>query len=307
MDQVLLNYLMCPKSQQALKIEHQSLISNTGEFQYPIDQEGIPLFAEKLCSAEAKTQQLHYDKIAETYTENLNYPHTKVYSSYLDKEFIKAVDIDKLGVTIEICCGTGEALGLLKDEISMGIGLDISLQMLHKAKNKFNRQVFHFIQADATTIPIRESSIDSVLILGGIHHVPNRDALFSEISRILKPGGQFIWREPVSDFWLWKFLRKIIYRLSPILDHNTESPLLYNDTVPVLEQNNFVVTKWQTFGFFGFCLFMNSDVLFFNRFFRFIPGIKKLTHLSAQFDNWITHRKWFKHSGLQVVGRAVKC
>lgn len=306
MDEALLPFLKSPENHEELILIKDELVSVSGEERYSVRQ-GIPLFAEKNCSEEGRVQQKHYDKIAQIYVDNLSYPHTQEYTSYLDEKFLSVVDDEKLGVVAEVCCGAGEAFPLLKDKIELGIGLDISLQMLNQARKKLPEPKFHYVQGDATKIPIKDSSVDSVIMLGGIHHVPDRNALFSEIFRILKPGGQFIWREPVSDFWLWKILRSVIYRLSPVLDHQTERPLLYSETVPILEKTGFVIEKWQTYGFFGFCLFMNSDVLFFNRLFRFIPGIRKLTRVSANIDDWITHRQMFRKSGLQVIGKAIKC
>ena len=78
-------------------------------------------------------------------------------------------------------------------------------------------------------------SFDHACIFGGIHHVNDRMALFSEIHRILEPGGRLLYREPVSDFFVWQALRSVIYRLSPALDHKTERPLTYEETVPLLE------------------------------------------------------------------------
>jgi hypothetical protein len=105
---------------------------------------------------------------------------------------------------------------------------------------------------------------------------------------------------------LWKFLRAIVYRLSPMLDHATERPLIHSETVPVLEAAGFSGITWRTCGFFGFCLFMNSDVLFVNRLFRFIPGIRGITRAVARFDDWCTRRSLLKKAGLQVVGSARK-
>jgi hypothetical protein len=42
------------------------------------------------------------------------------------------------------------------------------------------------------------------------------------------------------------------------------------------------LTSWKTYGFLGFCLLMNSDVLIFNRLFRFIPGIRAITRAFAR-------------------------
>jgi SAM-dependent methyltransferase len=141
---------------------------------------------------------------------------------------------------------------------------------------------------------------------GGVHHVPARVALFAEIARILKPGGRFLFREPVSDFILWRALRWLIYRLSPMLDHRVERPLTYKETVPALAQAGFRDVQYRRHGLLGFCLFMNSDVLVVNRLFRFIPGIRRLVRLSTALDEAMLQIPGLRRAGLQVIGVARK-
>lgn len=298
--------LRCPQSDESLRQDGSNLVSESGRNSYRIDGNGIPLFADAFCSPEALIQQSHYDEIADAYAANLDYPHTREYMSYLDDILREQVDIHSLGLVAEVCCGTGEAFALFEDSIRKGVGIDVSSSMLTKGKSAFDNDQLHFVQGDATRMPLAENSFDTVFMLGGIHHVPDRDALFKQVFRILKPGGVYIWREPVSDFWLWKMLRAIVYRISPILDHETERPLTWKETVPPLEKSGFEVQEWTTCGFFGFCIFMNSDVLFFNRLFRFIPGIRRITRAAARFDNWCTNLPWLRRAGLQVVGTAIK-
>src|SRR5207237_92271 len=157
------------------------------------------------------------------------------------------------------------------------IGVDISVSMLETARRQTWQAPAFFVQGDATTLPLESDAFDHVFMLGGIHHVGARAKLFSEVARVLKPGGRFIFRERVSDFLLWRGLRAMIYRLSPLLDHETEHPLLYRETAPVLEQAGLTLKRWSTHGLVGFCLLMNSDVLVFNRLFRFVPGIRAIT------------------------------
>lgn len=298
--------LRCPQTDEEIRQIGAQLVSKSGRNSYRIDDNGIPLFAEQFLSPQALIQQRHYNEIADAYAANLAYPHTQEYMSYLDDVLRDEVDVENLGLVAEVCCGTGEAFALFEDSIYKGVGIDVSSSMLNKGKASFNNDKLHFVQGDATQMPLAENSFDTVFMLGGIHHVPDRDALFRQVFRILKPGGVYIWREPVSDFWLWKALRAIVYRLSPILDHETERPLTWQETVPPLEQAGFEVQQWKTCGFFGFCVFMNSDVLFFNRLFRFIPGIRGLTRGAARFDHWCTSLPWLRRAGLQVVGSAVK-
>ena len=302
----ILSVLRCPQSGESLHRAGQVLANPSGSRSYRISATGIALFAEEFLSPEAAAQQAHYEHIAEAYTANLEYPHTQEYTAYLDRALLDASGSDELGVCAELCCGTGEALALFRERIGTGIGVDVSAAMLVKAQLSFHGSRFCFVQGDATRLPLADNAFDTVVMLGGIHHVPNRVALFQQVFRVLKPGGLFLFREPVSDFWLWKFLRAIVYRLSPMLDHETERPLLYKETVPVLEAAGFDRIEWRTFGFFGFCLFMNSDVLFVNRLFRFIPGIRAITRASARFDDWCTRRSILQRAGLQVIGSARK-
>jgi len=304
--QAILPLLRCPQTGEVLSLADGALVSQSGQHIYQIDADNIPLFADQFCSPEALIQQQHYDVIADAYAANLEYPHTLEYMSYLDEVLREEVKTDSLGIVAEVCCGKGEAFALFENSIVTGVGIDVSSEMLRKGMSSFINERLHFIQGDATQLPLAESKFDTVFMLGGIHHVPDRSALFQQVYKILKPGGVFIWREPVSDFWLWKFLRGIVYRLSPILDHETERPLTWDETVPLLQEKGFEIEQWRTCGFFGFCFFMNSDVLFFNRLFRFIPGIRHITRWSARFDNWCTGLPGLRRAGLQVVGRAVK-
>jgi SAM-dependent methyltransferase len=163
-----------------------------------------------------------------------------------------------------------------------------------------------FIQGDATRLPLTSNAFDSVFMLGGVHHVNERERLFSEITRILKPGGRFYFREPVNDFWPWRWLRKFVYNWSPALDAETERPLRRDETVSLLRQSGLRCSHWSTHGFFGFCLFMNSDVLVFNRLLRFLPGIRAITRGATRLDSLTLRLPGLAGAGLQVVGIAEK-
>ena len=47
---------------------------------------------------------------------------------------------------------------------------------------------------------------------------------------------------------------------------------------------------------------MNSDVLLFNRVFRFIPGIRFVTRFAARLDDAVTKLPGLERCGLQVIG-----
>jgi ubiquinone/menaquinone biosynthesis C-methylase UbiE len=306
MREVTLSKLRCPVSGERLALQTGALVSASGKHRYEFHAGRIPLFCEEPASEAAQRQQRHFDRMASRYLENLAYPHTEEYHAYLDRIVLESLGAQRLGCVAELCCGQGEALALLSERIDEGIGVDLSVSMLEAAAAGLPDPRFAFLQGDATQLPLGAEQFDHVLMFGGIHHVPDRRALFREVARVLKPGGRFLWREPVSDFPLWRPVRAVIYRLAPGLDHATERPLLRRETEPPLRAAGLELRRWRTCGFLGFCLLMNSDVLVVNRLLRFVPGIRALTRWAVAFDEACLRLPGLRGAGVQVVGCAEK-
>lgn len=302
----VLEMMQCPITGENLHQSGTYLVTESHKHRYRINEAGIPLFAENFCSAEGQQQQQHYEKVASAYLKNLTFPHTQEYMKYLDTAFLVHCRDAVMDNVAEICCGRGEAFHLLGGRVKSGIGVDITVSMLESARRELPGENLIFIQGDATMLPLKNDKFDSIFMLGGVHHVNDRAKLFSEIFRILKPGGRVYWREPVSDFFLWRWLRYIVYRVSPALDADTERPLLYRETVPVLEKAGFRLFSWDTYGFVGFCFFMNSDILVFNRLFRYLPCIRTITRGIARLDDVVLGLPGLHKAGLQVIGVAEK-
>lgn len=302
---VILAKLRCPASGEPLVERAGELVSASGKHRYPLHAGRIPLFAERPQARDAAAQQAHYDAIAGAYLAHLGYPHTQAYQQEIDRRFLELLGPGPLGHVAELCCGWGEALGLLAERVDEGLGIDISVCMLEAAAARLPTRL-ELLQADATQLPLADAQLDQVVMFGGIHHVGDRRGLFREVARVLKPGGRFLWREPASDFWPWRALRAVIYRLSPALDHQTERPLRFCETAPLLAAAGLRLRAWHTCGFAGFAALMNSDVLIVNRWLRFVPGIRRLARAAARFDAWCLRLPGLDRAGLQVVGCAEK-
>ncbi len=301
-----LDLLQCPLYGRPLRERNGHLVAEGIGTRFRFSASGIPLFAEWRCSTAGLRQQEHYDRIASQYLANLGYPHTQEYTAYLDAAFLAQCGEASLGDCAELCCGAGEGFQLLGRRVTRGVGVDISLSMLEAARQRLPADQYYFAQGDATMLPLATGAFDSVVMLGGIHHVDDRVRLFRQVQRILKPGGRFYFREPVSDFFLWRWLRALIYRVSPTLDSETERPLLREETEGPLRQAGLRLRRWKTFGFLGYCLLMNSDVLVVNRALRFLPGIRTLTRWATHIDDRTLRLPGMAGNGLIVVGCAEK-
>jgi SAM-dependent methyltransferase len=90
---------------------------------------------------------------------------------------------------LDLGCGDGLFSKILFSE-KTDCGLDITFKFLQNAKEKGAFQ--YGLQSDATILPFKNDSFNSVISNCVIEHIPDVDKLFTEVHRILKPGGIFV-------------------------------------------------------------------------------------------------------------------
>ena len=89
---------------------------------------------------------------------------------------------------LDVGCGKGELLNLLRSDFQYVAGCDVSAEMMGQITGIENR-----IQRDPASIPFPDATFDFVTAVCVYHHVPPaaRAALTREIFRVLRPGGIF--------------------------------------------------------------------------------------------------------------------
>jgi SAM-dependent methyltransferase len=113
---------------------------------------------------------------------------------------------------VDYGCGAGENSVLLATRHAQVIGVDISPDQLKRAKE---RMTLHGFQSGYELRPVScletglaDHSVDGVFAIAALHHlVFDLSAAAREISRILKPGGFLILKEPVRDNLLARVFR----------------------------------------------------------------------------------------------------
>ena len=73
--------------------------------------------------------------------------------------------------------------------------LDYSEDMLVQAKARFAENGINnvtFLQGDVGALPFEDCTFDTVLSMNGFHAFPDKDRAFSEMTRVLKPGGKLV-------------------------------------------------------------------------------------------------------------------
>lgn len=124
------------------------------------------------------------------------------YHDYFHKLALsKHIDFQKMKRAVDFGCGIGRITHWIARKIECVIGIDITLGMLDKAKNKIEHKNIYFINYDGERIPIRSGSIDLVISVYVLQHIVSIDDLnkiISEMKRILTDNGQVCIIEQVS-------------------------------------------------------------------------------------------------------------
>jgi SAM-dependent methyltransferase len=73
------------------------------------------------------------------------------------------------------------------------VGIDMTPQMLAKARAsaaEMGAAAVEFVESEAESLPFPDESFDVLISNGVIDLIPDKDAVFSEIFRVLRPGGR---------------------------------------------------------------------------------------------------------------------
>jgi arsenite methyltransferase len=105
--------------------------------------------------------------------------------------------IKKGDVVIDLGSGAGNDAFVARSETGETgkvIGIDFTEAMIEKARANSDKLGFHnveFRQGDIENMPVSSNTADVIVSNCVLNLVPNKDGVFKEIKRVLKPGGHF--------------------------------------------------------------------------------------------------------------------
>lgn len=134
--------------------------------------------------------------------------------------------LDKGGIrkgvnVLDVACGTGILFpDYLKREVASVTGIDISPEMVKKAKSKFSDS--EVICADAETVTF-DKQFDIVMIYNAFPHFINPHKLIGNLAKVVKHGGRLTIAHGMSKEELDKFHMKNAGIISNLLPEKEET------------------------------------------------------------------------------------
>lgn len=208
----------------------------------------------------SESQRRHYENIGHEYASaHRNNPANRAFFEYWNRELFALAP--RGGRFLDPMCGAGELPEEAVGHYDEVYGTDLSPVMISNIPDDVKRRAL-FAVGDVAALPFPDGRFDVVMIRGGLHHVHKQlDTVLSEIHRVLVPGGAFVCAEPVDDFFLIRWIRGWMYRVSSFFDDTEEKAFRTPDLVRSLERAGFKVRTVRRFGFFAYTLIGNTEVL----------------------------------------------
>lgn len=104
-------------------------------------------------------------------------------------------------VILDIASGEGYGSYILSKKALEVIGVDIDVESVQNAKEKYLKDNLKFIVGNADNIPVESNSIDIVVSFETIEHHDKHEEMFLEIKRVLKDDGILIMSSPDKKYY----------------------------------------------------------------------------------------------------------
>jgi SAM-dependent methyltransferase len=113
---------------------------------------------------------------------------------------IQEMELPPETAVLDLGCGTGRALPLLRATIGRGlvVGLDATPAMLAEARRLGRHTVGDLILGDANEMPFGDRTFDAVFAAGLVPHLTDPAAGLTEMGRVTRVGGRLAVFHPIG-------------------------------------------------------------------------------------------------------------
>jgi demethylmenaquinone methyltransferase / 2-methoxy-6-polyprenyl-1,4-benzoquinol methylase len=149
------------------------------------------------------------------------------------------------GLVLDVATGTGKMASILARHpgVTRVVGLDFTTAMLFRAKAMLEKQkrnsTIDLIQGDAQNLPFPDATFDCVTITYALRNVTDISKTFSEMTRVVRPGGRVISleltrpRQGLFQKLYYFYMHRIAPILGGLISHKREAYKYLPDSIMI--------------------------------------------------------------------------
>jgi ubiquinone/menaquinone biosynthesis C-methylase UbiE len=131
----------------------------------------------------------------------VNSPEHTLQVAHRAQQLLDRIDIRAARRYLDVGCGVGAAACEIAARCGLEVtGIDVDLGQIEAARVAHPH--LSFMVMDATKLQFHDAEFDIVATSMVTHHMPGWERAFSEMIRVLRPGGYLIYSDLMFPSWL---------------------------------------------------------------------------------------------------------
>jgi SAM-dependent methyltransferase len=161
-----------------------------------------------------------------------------VFSRFLEKDaarFFERLQIAPGTRLLDVACGAGQLALIAAKAGAQVTGCDIAANWIEKARARASAEGLNvtFEEADAESLPYRDTEFDVVTSLIGAMFAPRPERVAAELTRVCRPGGTIAMANWTAGGFVGQMFKAISKHIAPT---GMPSPLLWGNETTIRER-----------------------------------------------------------------------
>ena len=133
----------------------------------------------------------------------VNNPEHTLQVAHHAQQLLDRIDIQPEWRYLDVGCGVGAADCEIAKRYSLDVtGIDVDPGQIEAARAREANPCLRFMVMNATKLQFHDGHFDIVASSMVTHHMPDWERAFSEMIRVLRPGGYLIYSDFMLPSWL---------------------------------------------------------------------------------------------------------